>query len=92
MQAQVSFLMTRYKGRASARSIEREFPHVVQLLTPPGGFGRRLDSMHEWFAAREVKAVSGGERFDEGQWYVTWRFADADIAAAFKSEFDERAS
>jgi len=84
---QVQFLMTRYKGRASRKNIERDFPHVVQMRVPHDGFGRRLDAMHEWCGARGTKLVSGGERFDEGDWYVAWRFTDIGVAAAFKAEF-----
>jgi hypothetical protein len=32
--------MTRYKGRASPKAIEREFPHIVEMIVPEGGFGK----------------------------------------------------
>ena len=32
--------MTRYKGRASPKAIEREFPHIVETIVPEGGFGK----------------------------------------------------
>ena len=31
--------MTRYKGRTSARAIERDFPHIVDMAVPFGGLG-----------------------------------------------------
>ena len=37
--------MTRYKGRASSKAIEREFPHIVEMIVPEGGFGKILDAM-----------------------------------------------
>ena len=35
--------MTRYKGRTKAKTIERDFPHHVEMIVPEGGFGKRLD-------------------------------------------------
>ena len=32
--------MTRYKGSQSARAVEREYPHFVDIVVPPGGLGR----------------------------------------------------
>ena len=31
--------MSRYKGRRSLKSIERDYPHIVDLPVPEGGFG-----------------------------------------------------
>jgi hypothetical protein len=33
--------MSRYKGRVSARAIERDFPHVVETVVPKGVIGKR---------------------------------------------------
>jgi hypothetical protein len=38
--------MNRYKGRQSAQSIERDFPHIVEMIVPLGGFGKKLDAMY----------------------------------------------
>ena len=35
--------MTRYKGRPSSKSVERSYPHRVEMIVPKGGFGKRLD-------------------------------------------------
>ena len=29
--------MTRHKGRASAKAVERDFPHFVDIVVPLGG-------------------------------------------------------
>jgi hypothetical protein len=29
--------MSHYKGRASAKALERNFPHYVDIAVPPGG-------------------------------------------------------
>jgi hypothetical protein len=34
--------MRRYKGRASFKIIERDFPHIVEMLVPLGGFGEHV--------------------------------------------------
>ena len=31
--------VARYKGRMSPKTIERDFPHVVEIAVPPGGLG-----------------------------------------------------
>ena len=35
-----------HKGRTSARSIECDFPPIVEVLVPPCGFCKRLDNIH----------------------------------------------
>jgi hypothetical protein len=35
-----------YKGRFSAKLIERDFPHIVEVVVPPGGLGTKLDAMY----------------------------------------------
>ena len=36
--------MTRYKGRQSAKAVEQDFPHFVDMVVPPGGLGSKLDA------------------------------------------------
>ena len=45
--------MTRYRGRT--RTSQRDFPHRVEMIVPKGGFGKRLDEMHEWHRARSIR-------------------------------------
>ena len=52
----------RYKGWQNAASIKRDFPYVVELQVPPGGFGMgfTLDSVSthgEVAAAAKVSAI-----------------------------------
>jgi hypothetical protein len=37
--------MPRYKVRTSAQAIEKDFPHIVQMIVPLGGFRKKLDDM-----------------------------------------------
>ena len=80
--------MSRYKGRTKPTLIERDFPHHVEVLVPPGGLGKKLDAMHDWHRAKGIEAMRGRSRRDEnGHNYIRWCFADPEIAKAFASEF-----
>jgi hypothetical protein len=37
--------VSRYKGRQSAKAVEKDFRHFVDMVMPPGGLGSRLDAM-----------------------------------------------
>jgi hypothetical protein len=80
--------MPRYKSRASTKAAERDFPHVVEIPIPEGGFGDRLNAMHDWHLVRSIQARHGQSRRDEnGQYFVRWCFADATTAKIFADEF-----
>jgi hypothetical protein len=58
--------MSRYKGRASAKSLTRDFPYAVETVVPPGCFGSTMDRMTSSTALRGIRAMSGpGRRVDE---------------------------
>ena len=54
--------MTRYKGSRSAKAVEREYPHFVDLVVPPGGLGKKLDAMYEFHGQNGFgpSAATGG--------------------------------
>ena len=79
--------MSRYKNRTSAKSIERAYPHIVEIVVPPNGFGRRLDMMHNWHMARGIQSRSGRRRYEEPNEFIRWCFADAETADAFAAKF-----
>ena len=80
--------MTRYRGRTKTSLIEREFPHRVEMIVPVGGFGKRLNAMHEWHRARSIRARFGRSWRDKNNRdYVTWCFADAAMADSFRASF-----
>ena len=33
-------MMSRYKGRQSAKDVERDFPYFVDIVVPPRGLGK----------------------------------------------------
>ncbi len=80
--------MTFYKGATKTNSIERDFPHHVEMIVPEGEFGKRLDKMHDWHGARSIKPRFGrGQRHENNRVYVTWCFADAAMADSFRASF-----
>ena len=71
-----------------ARAVEREYPHFVDVVVPPGGLGTKLDAMYEFHARRGIRARRGHGRHDADGSVVRWCFADLAIAAAFAKEFE----
>jgi hypothetical protein len=81
-------LMSRYKGSQSAKAVERDYPHFVDITVPPGGLGTKLDAMYEFHARNNIRAQRGQGRHDADGSVVRWCFADSAIAAAFAKEFE----
>jgi hypothetical protein len=80
--------MTRYKGHTKTSLIEHECPHRVEMIVPKGGFGKRLNQMHDWHLSRSIKPRFGrGRRDKNNRDYVTWCFADAAMADSFRASF-----
>ena len=79
--------MSRYRGRQSAKAVEREYPHFVDVVVPPGGLGIKLDAMYEFHERQGIRAKRGHGRHDANGSVVRWCFADPAIAAAFAKEF-----
>lgn len=79
--------MARYKGQLSATMNERNFPHIVENVVPPGGLGKTLDAMYDFHFRHGIQAKRGQGRYTKGQNLIRWCFADAETAAAFSTEF-----
>ena len=82
--------MARYKGRQSAKDVERDFPHFVDIAVPLGGLGTKLDAMHEFHARHGIEYQRGQGRHDDRGTIIRWCFADPKMAAAFAGEFGVR--
>ena len=63
--------MSRYKGRTSPKEIKKAFPHIVEMIVPFAGFGKKLDDMYEWHRARGIQYQRRRSRRDKnGRDYV----------------------
>ena len=81
--------MTRYKGHQSAKAVEQEFPHFVDIAVPPGGLGPRLNAMYDFHARHGIQPKRGQwRRADDGGSVIRWCFTDQAQAGAFASEFN----
>jgi hypothetical protein len=79
--------MSRYNGRQSAKSIERDFPHFVDMVVPLGGLGKRLEAMYEWHAMHRIKPQRGHGSHDANGSIIRWCFADPVMAKSFATAF-----
>jgi hypothetical protein len=79
--------MARYTGRQSAKAVEQDFPHHVDMVVPLSGLGNRLDAMYEFHARHRIKPQRGHGRHDADGAVIRWCFADREIAAAFARAF-----
>ena len=79
--------MTRRKFEITGHMNEREFPHLVELELPPGGFrskGLQFDAFHR---ERGIPIRRGRGRHEAEQFHVRFCFADAVTADAFHQRF-----
>ena len=80
--------MTRYKGRTSPKAIEQDFPYIVEMRVPWGGFGKQLDVMYEWHTQHGIRAInSTGRRDENNRDYIRWCFADPAMDETYAADF-----
>ena len=75
------------KHPATPEATEKAYPYVVEMLVPEGGFGQKLDAMHQFHARHGVQVQHGRSRCEEGRDYIRWCFADPGIAVDFVDDF-----
>lgn len=80
--------MSLYKGRQSAKAVEKDFPHFVEIVVPRGGLGTNLNAMYEFHARQGIAPKRGHGRHGDGSGsLIRWCFADPEIAKSFASMF-----
>jgi hypothetical protein len=80
--------MPRHKGRTSRKSVERDFPHIVEIAVPLGGLGKTVDAIYDFHSLHDIRAKHGRTRRDEnGHNYMRWLFADPGTAVEFANKF-----
>ena len=77
----------RYKGRSSSKAVERDYPHMVEIVVPPSGLGQQLDQMYNWHRERNIEVHRGSGRREESRDIIRWCFADVKTAADFAAAF-----
>jgi hypothetical protein len=79
--------MTRRRGEITGRMNERDFPHIVELPVPRGGFRDISFSIDAFHQERGVEIKRGQGSYEGGQFYVRYCFADPVVADAFRAQF-----
>ena len=77
------------RSERTGRINERDFPHLVELLLPSGGFAGRSAEMRAFHRQRGIKLRYGQGRIQgrERRWHVRFCFADPSEAEAFRHRF-----
>jgi hypothetical protein len=79
--------LSRRKGEITARMNERDYPHLVELPLPPGGFRSMTEDILAFHSECGIQNRRGRGRNDVGQFFVTFCFADPAHAEAFRDRF-----
>jgi hypothetical protein len=79
--------MARRKGEVTSRMNERDFPHIVELPLPSGGFRSQSDDILAFHRERGIEPRRGRGWHNHEQYYVRYCFADPAHADAFRGQF-----
>ena len=74
--------MTRRKGEITGHMNERDFPHLVELALPPGGFRSQTSEFEAFHREPRIPTRRGRGRHEGGQFYIRFCFPDAATADA----------
>jgi hypothetical protein len=79
--------MSRRKVEITGLTNEREFPHVVELVLPLGGFRSRIPEFEAFHRELGIPIRRGRGRHEAEQFYVRFCFPHATAADAFRDHF-----
>jgi hypothetical protein len=79
--------MTRRKGEITGQQNERDFPHLVELPLPSGGFRGQHSEFDAFHRERRLQVRRGRGWNEAEQFYVRFCFPDAATADAFRDRF-----
>jgi hypothetical protein len=79
--------MTRRKREITGLANEQDFPHLVELAVPPGGFRSVFLEFDAFHRERRIPVSRGLSRHEVKQFYIRFCFPDADTADAFRVRF-----
>ena len=66
---------------------ERDFPHLVELALPPGGFRSVFLEVDAFHRERRIPVRRGRNRHEVEQFHIRFCFPDAATADAFRNRF-----
>ena len=79
--------MTRRKSEFVRLTNERDFPHLVELALPPGGFRSVFLEIDAFHRDRRIPVRRGRSRHEVKQVYIRFCFPDTATADAFRNRF-----
>jgi hypothetical protein len=79
--------MNQHRARQTAKEIEQDFPHFVDVAVPPGGLGPKLAAMYDFHALHRISPRRGHGRRDDKGGAIRWCFAERALADAFAQKF-----
>jgi hypothetical protein len=79
--------MSRRKREITGLSNERDFPHLVELALPPGGFRSVFLDFDAFHRERRIPVRRGRSRHEGEQSYIRFCFPDTAAADAFRNRF-----
>ena len=79
--------MTRRKREIVGLTNERDFPHLVELALPPGGFRSVFLEIDAFHRERRIPVRRGRSRYEVKPFYIRFCFPDAATADAFCNRF-----
>jgi hypothetical protein len=79
--------MTRRKRQIVGLTNERDFPHLVELALPLGGFRSVFLEIDTFHRERRIPVRRGRSRHEAEQSYIRFCFPDAATADAFRNRF-----
>jgi len=79
--------MTRRKREITGLANELDFPHLVALSFPPGGFRSVFLEIDAFHRERRIPVRRGRSRHEVKQFHIRFCFPDAATADAFRNRF-----
>ena len=79
--------MTRRKREIIGLRNERDFPYLVELALPPGGFRSIFLEVDAFHREQHIPIRRGRSRHEVKQFYIRFCFPDAATADAFRNRF-----
>jgi hypothetical protein len=79
--------MARRKREITGLANEQDFPHLVELAVPPGGFRSVFLEFDAFHRDRRIPVRRGRSRHEAEQFHIRFCFSDTATADAFRDRF-----